>query len=168
MDLLQIAVWIRNTELCTAVRESELFYPIVLSTHLSCIAVFGGMILATNLRLLDLSFTSYGAGEMIRSLRAWKRFGIVLMVTCGILMATAKADTYYPNTYFRLKLILLACLVVHAFIFRDVYRDSEVLDALPKTPQRAKIAGGISLLLWVAVVCAGRWIAYWDSPKAIF
>jgi hypothetical protein len=30
-------------------------YPIVLSTHLTCIALFGGMILMTNLRLLGLT-----------------------------------------------------------------------------------------------------------------
>ena len=33
-------------------RESSYAYPIIMSTHLACIAVFGGMILMTDLRLM--------------------------------------------------------------------------------------------------------------------
>lgn len=168
MDLETIAHAIRNTDLFTAVRQSELFYPIVLSTHLTCIALFGGMIFATNLRLMDFSFTSFPAGQMIRTLRPWKHFGLLLMVTCGILLFGSKADAYVPNTYFRLKLFLLSMLAAHAFVFRDVYHNTSALDAAEKMPGRAKLAAAISTILWVSVACAGRWIAYWDSPKAIF
>jgi hypothetical protein len=168
MDLETIAHAIRNTDLFTAVRQSELFYPIVMSTHLTCIAIFGGMIFATNLRLLDFSFTSYPAGSMIRTLRPWKHFGLLLMVTCGILLAGSKADTYLPNTFFRLKLLLLSLLAVHAFVFRDIYHNTNALDTAGKMPGRAKLAAALSILLWISVACAGRWIAYWDSPKAIF
>jgi hypothetical protein len=168
MDLETLAQAVRNTGLFTAVRQSELFYPIVMSTHLTCIALFGGMIFATNMRLLDFSFTSYPAGSMIRTLRPWKHFGLLLMVTCGVLLFGSKADTYVPNTYFQLKLFLLSLLAVHAFVFRDVYRNTAALDAAGKMPSRAKLAAAISLALWIGVACAGRWIAYWDSPKAIF
>lgn len=158
---------LRNTALFTAVRESELFYPAVLSTHLTCIAIFGGMILAGNLRLLGLAFKSIPAAEFIRTLRPWKHAGLTIMLTAGILLAGSRADTYYPNTYFRLKLLLLTTLFAHGLFFRPVYHAD---DAGPASGVRAnaKLAAGLSLLLWTAVVCAGRWIAYWDAPTAIF
>ena len=167
MTLEALAVAIRNTPFFTAVRESELFYPVVLATHLTCIAIFGGMILATNLRLLGAAFTDLGVAEMIRSLRPWKHAGLALMLTCGVLLAGSKADSYYPNTYFRLKLCLLAVLIGHAIVFRPVYQKPD--DMQPTGLRRnRKLCAALSLLLWTAVVCAGRWIAYWDSPKAIF
>ena len=52
-----------------------LAYPIVLSIHLTCIALFGGMILMTNLRLLGLTFKSLTITEMVTSFRPWKRVG---------------------------------------------------------------------------------------------
>ena len=168
MILVEFANTIRNTEFFTAVRQSQYFYPAVLSTHLTCIAIFGGMILATNLRLLGWAFPTAPAGELIRTLRPWKHAGLTLMVTCGILLAGAKADAYYPNTYFRLKMFLLFLLIVHSVVFRSVYRDTAALDRAREIPSKAKLAAALSLLLWLAVICAGRWIAYWDSPKAIF
>ena len=167
MTLEALALAVRNMQLFTAVRESELFYPIVLSTHLTCIAIFGGMILATNLRLLGVAFKDVGTLEMISALRPWKHAGLTLMLTCGVLLAGSKLDSYYPNTYFRLKLFLLGLLIVHAIIFRPVYHKTDGT-AAAGLRANGKLAAGLSLLLWTAVVCAGRWIAYWDSPKAIF
>ena len=45
-----IAQAIQDTGFFTAIRESGLAYPVIMSTHLSSIAVFGGMILMTDLR----------------------------------------------------------------------------------------------------------------------
>lgn len=168
MTVLEIAEAIRNTQLFTAVRESKLFYPFVMSTHLTCIAIFGGMILVTNLRLLGISFKTIPAGELIRTLRPWKYLGGIIMVTAGILLAGSRATAYYQNTYFLLKLSLLGLLIVHAFVFRSIYHNTYALDREAVMPGRAKLAAALSLFLWTAVACAGRWIAYWDAPKAIF
>ncbi len=53
-------------------------------------------------------------------------------------------------------------------IFRgSVYRNPAELDRLSKLPMRAKAAGGLSMILWLAVMTCGRWIAYYDAPDAI-
>ena len=72
---------IRDSWLATSVRESALLYPIILSLHLTSIAVFGGMILMTDLRLLGWALNTTPAAEVIRQLRVWKRLGFVVMVT---------------------------------------------------------------------------------------
>lgn len=51
----QFSLAIQNTPYFTALRESALTYPIILSSHLATIAVFGGLILMTDLRLLGLA-----------------------------------------------------------------------------------------------------------------
>lgn len=66
-------------------------YPIVLATHLSCIALFGGLILMTNLRLLGWALTDYSVSDLVEKLRVWKTAGFVIMAGCGLLLAGSEA-----------------------------------------------------------------------------
>ncbi len=90
------------------------------------------------------------------------------MVTCGILLAASKAESYYDNPYFQLKMVLLALIGVHALIFRrSVYRNTASIDRAKAVPRAAKFAAGLSLALWLGVLCAGRWIGYYERPGEI-
>jgi len=147
----------------TAFSESVLAYPIVLSIHLACIALFGGMILATDLRLLGVTFKSMTITEVVTSLRPWKRVGGTIMVAMGLLLAASKAETYAPNPFFWTKMIILGLIGVHALIFRPtVYSKTEELDQSPVVPAKAKFAAILSLVLWTTMFVMGRLIAYWD------
>jgi hypothetical protein len=166
MSLHDFAEFIRHLSLFTAVRESRLMYPILLSTHLSCIAVFGGLILVTNLRLLGIALTNYSIASVVRQLRPWKWAGLLLMLSVGILLAGSKANIYVDNPYFVMKISTLLLIVVHFFAFRcSVYRDETVAaEKGPRSSGVAKVAGALSLALWVSIVVLGRWIAYYDRP----
>ena len=48
MSLLAFAQWVQTTGWATALRGSWYVYPIILSLHLSGIAVFGAMILTVD------------------------------------------------------------------------------------------------------------------------
>jgi hypothetical protein len=140
-----------------------LAYPIVLSIHLACIALFGGMILATDLRLLGLTFNSLTITEMVTSLRPWKRVGGTIMIAMGLLLAASEAEKYAPNPFFWTKMIILGLIGVHALIFRPiVYSKTEELDQSPVIPTKAKVAAILSLGLWTTMFVMGRLIAYWD------
>src|SRR5580700_7932929 len=143
--------------------ESVLAYPIVMSTHLTCIALFSGMILMTNLRLLGLTFRSLTITEMVTSLRPWKRLGGTVMIATGLLLATSEAEKYAPNPFFWTKMVILGLIGAHALIFRPiVYNQTEELDRSPVIPTKAKVAAILSLVLWTTMFTMGRLIAYWD------
>lgn len=165
MSILSICQAIQDTSFFTAVRESGLPYPIILSTHLTAIAIFGGMIAMTDLRILGLALTNISITDIVRQTRRWKQIGFVLMISMGILLGGAKLAKYEPNPYFRMKMSLLALVGVHALIFhRSVYRNPEALDRAPRVPTIAKVAAISSLCIWVGILSCGRWIAYWESP----
>ena len=160
---MQIAHSIESIGFLTDFSESVLAYPIVLSTHLTCIALFGGMILVTDLRLLGLTFKSLTITEVVTSLRPWKRVGGTIMIAMGLLLAACKAETYAPNPFFWTKIIVLGLIGVHALIFRPiVYSKTEELDRSPVIPTKAKVAAILSLCLWTTMFVMGRLIAYWD------
>src|ERR1700722_8739880 len=154
MSLYSIFESIQSTSFMTWVEQTPWVYPIIMATHLSCIAVFGGMILITGLR-------------------PFKRIGFVIMVTCGLLMAGSEAPTYYPNPYFWMKMTLLALVGVHALVFKpSVYDHPEELDKAPVIPSRAKVAAVLSLILWVSIPLCGRLIGYYEpnegkAPQAV-
>jgi len=163
-SLLSFAQWVQDTGFFTYVRGSTFFYPITLSLHMCGIAMFGGMILLGDLRMLGIAMTNRKASDFIDQLRMPKRFGLLLMVVCGVLLAGSKAEEYYYNVFFRTKMVLLLCVALHAVIFRGVYANTVALDEARVMPGQAKLAAAISLLLWTSLVIAGRGIGYIEPP----
>jgi len=148
-----------------AFRESALVYPIVLTGHLTGMALFGGMIAITDLRLLGWAMRSTSITDVVEQLRIWKRIGFVLVVGCGALLLGSKAELYYYNPFYWAKMSLLLLVGIHALAFRSVYGNPAALDRAPEVPSKAKIAACLSLLIWISLVTAGRSIAYWDVPE---
>lgn len=138
---------------------SGIVYPVILSLHVLMIAMFGVMILITDLRLLG-GLRKYSVAELLDKLRMPKRVGFTLIVLCGLMLFGAKAEEYYYNVFFRSKMIILSLILIHAALFRaGVYRNGAALDAGGLTGQ-AKLAGGLSLVLWFGMVVCGRGIGY--------
>jgi len=160
---MSFAQWLENIGFLNNFADSVLVYPIVLSIHLTDIALFGGMILMTNLRLLGLTFNSVSITQMVTTLRPWKRLGGTVQIGTGLLLATSEATKYAPNPYFWAKMIILVLIGVHALVFRPtVYNNTQTLDKSPVIPTRVKVAAILSLFLWTAMFTMGRLIAYWE------
>ncbi len=153
--------WIESTDLSTAIREGGLPYPIIGGVHLLSIALFGGMLLATDLRLLGWAMRRRLVSDVMSQLQPWKRLGFVIVVGSGLLLAWAEPLKLYRSPSFWVKMIFFALVGVHALVFRaGVYRHPEKLDA-GITPQ-AKLAAVLSLVLWAGLVVCGRLIAFDD------
>lgn len=161
----EIVQWFQDTALGTAIRESAIVFPVILSLHLTGMGLFGGMILMTDLRLLGIALTKHPVSDIVNGLRPWKHLGLTLTAGCGILLLWSKAAIYYPNPYLRIKLVLFALIIIHAIVFRSVYRNVADLDRTV-IPGRAKLAAVLSLVLWISVLTAGRWIGYWEPKSA--
>jgi hypothetical protein len=166
--LLSLALWIQGTDFFTYLRGSAYAYPVVLSLHMVAIALFGGMILMTDMRLLGLAMRHRPVADLIDQLRVPKRYGLLLVAACGLLMLGCKAEEYYYNAFFRAKVALLILIAVHALVFRgSVYSKAAEFDRDGRVPGLAKLAAGLSLLLWISVACMGRGIGYIEPPFGI-
>jgi hypothetical protein len=165
--LISFLIWLQNLQPFSNLRSSAYAYPVVLALHLSAIALFGATIVATDLRLLGWTLRDGSIADVIGRLRWPKRIGFLLAATCGFLLFSSKAEEYYYNPYFRAKISLLILVAVHALVFRkSVYRDAD-LDLTPTPPPRAKLAAGLSLFLWLSILCAGRYIGYVEGRSGM-
>jgi uncharacterized membrane protein len=165
MSVLDFAQWIQGTDWATYLRMSAYVYPTILASHLTGIALFAGAVLFTDLRLLEVVLRNQPASDIVNQLRWPKRIGFLIVAACGFLLASSKAEEYYYNTFFRLKLALFVLVAIHALVFRgSVYNNAAALDGVPRMPGKAKLAAALSLLLWISIACAGRGIGYIEPP----
>jgi len=161
--LLTLLQWIQNSGVFVYLRSSAYLYPIVLALHLSTIALFGGMIVLTDLSMLGWIPRQVYAAEVVDDLRAPKRIGLLVAATFGLLLFCCKAEQYYYNVYFRTKLLLLGLVAVHALVFRSrVYNPPGEMPNL-----QARLAALLSLLLWAGILTAGRAIGYVPAPRGL-
>ena len=69
MTVVSTIEWIESTELSTAIREGALYYPILGGFHLLAIALFGGMLLTTDLRLLGWAMQRRRVTDLVEQFR---------------------------------------------------------------------------------------------------
>jgi hypothetical protein len=165
MSILSICQALQFTDFFTALRGSWYVYPTVMSMHLVGIGIFGGMILAVDLRLLGVALRKRPVADVVNQLRRLKWIGFALVATCGFLMFGSKAEEYYYNIFFRTKMVILALIFLHLLIFRrSVYQRVAEFDKAGRVPRRAKVAAALSLTLWLCMIIAGRGIGYIEPP----
>jgi hypothetical protein len=161
MSLHDFCFWLQNSAWGTAIRESTLLFPIIETAHVLGLSLSVGTIALLDLRLLGLGLRRQPASEVMRQVMPWSLIGFAIMFTSGALLFWSQALKAYNSTFFRIKLLLLICAAVNALIFQfTVYRRMSSWDEAPATPLGARISGVVSLCLWIAVIAAGRTMAY--------
>lgn len=159
MSIVSLLEWIESTDLSTAIREGALSYPIIGGVHLLGIALFGGMLLMTDLRLLGWAMRRRPVSDIVQQFRWWKRAGFVIVAASGLLLAWCEPLKLYRSPAFWVKMSLLVLVGVHALVFRaGVYGNPDKLDVAVSA--EAKLAASLSLVLWAGLIVSGRLIAF--------
>ena len=154
-----IVEWVQSTDLSIAIREGGLAYPIIGGVHLLSIALFGGMLLVTDLRLLGWAMRRRTVSDLVSQLRPWKWLGFVVVVGTGLLLMWAEPVRLYRSPSFWVKMVFMALVGVHALVFHaGVYRHPEKLDS--GITGQARLAAALSLILWAGLIVSGRLIAF--------
>jgi uncharacterized protein YacL len=161
MDLLAFFGRLADSDWSVALHESQYAYSIIESIHVWTLAVFFGSILMVDLRLLGLTMRKVPVSEVAGRLLPWTIAGFVVMVITGSLLFSAIPLRSYQNIFFRTKMILLVLAGLNVWFFHSgIYKRVGEWDFHAIPPKAARVAGGISLVLWACIVVSGRMIAY--------
>ena len=161
MSPLEFFEWLQNTYWSTAIRESLMLYPLILTTHVLALCVSVGLIAIVDLRLIGLRFSNVLISEITAKLIPWALFGFTLMVTSGLLLFYATPLKAAQNLFFQIKMLALFLAGLNAFLFHAaIYRKATTWDSLQIVPFRARLAGCVSLTLWTVVLVSGRLQAF--------
>jgi hypothetical protein len=161
MSLLGFFEWLQHTRASIAMAESIWAFPIVESIHVLSLCLFLGLAAILDLRLLSLVMRDLPVSEVATQLLPWTAAGFVLMVASGMLTFLNAPVRYYENIFFRIKVAALVLAGLNVWVFHaGIWRSVASWDRDAVAPFRARMAGGVSLVLWACIVVAGRMIAY--------
>ena len=159
--LSDFANWLAAQENSIALHESFYMFNWVESTHVLFLMLSLGMLAVVDLRMLGLWLTDVPASKVADRLAKPMFFGFAIMVITGVTLFYAIPVRYTHSIWFRIKLILLVAAAINAFLFhRHMNRSVSTWDTDKVPPKRTRMAGAISLSLWIGIVTCGRFIAY--------
>jgi hypothetical protein len=160
-----IISFLENSSLADNIRENDLLFPVIESVHVLSICLVVGSILVVDLRLLGFASTRWPVSRVIRAILPLTWSAFIVAVASGGLMFISNATKYLGNGFFIAKMVLIAVAGLNMMIFHVIgARDQPKWENDSRPPLRARIAGGLSILLWVAVVACGRWIGFTMQP----
>ena len=162
--------WVEAFPSSAAIRESLYGYPYLLTAHAVAMAMFAGLIIMMDLRLLGVAYKRTPLSQIQRQLFPWQMATMVLSAITGTVLFYGQPLRYYGKVYFWTKMTLMLLAGANAFIFhRGTYKSVAEWDESPVPPYGAKLAGVLSLVLWAGVVVFGRITAYnwmtFDPPR---
>jgi hypothetical protein len=161
MDFEQFLNWLQGTPIAIAIREHEILFPWIESFHVLAIVLVVGTISIVDLRLIGLASRNRAVTILMREVLPYTWGAFVVAAITGSLLFSSNAPKYAHNFYFQAKMVLLVLAGCNMTVFHLIgTRDILGWGAAGGTPVAAKTAGGVSLLVWIAVVVCGRWIGF--------
>jgi hypothetical protein len=161
MSLLAFFEQLAESPWSVSIHESEIAYSIIESIHVWSLCLFFGLAVIFDLRLLGWTLRKVPVSEFSRRLLPWTIAGFVIMAISGTLLFYAIPLRSYQNIFFRFKMLLMLLAGLNVWIFHSrVYPKVATWDSDGTPPKPARIAGALSLALWIGVVVSGRMIAY--------
>jgi hypothetical protein len=161
MSPLAFFGWLADSSWSVDLHESQYAYSIIESIHVWTMAVFFGSVAMFDLRLLGWVMPKVPASEVVDRLLPLTIVAFVIMVISGTLLFYAIPLRSYQSIFFRFKMLLLVLAGLNVWFFHSrVYPRVIDRDVKGVPPQAAKVAGAISLTLWIGIIFSGRMIAY--------
>jgi hypothetical protein len=152
---------IEATPIAQYIASSAWAFPTIEIVHVIAIVTVVGTIAVMDLRLIGVASRECAVTEMSRDTLRWTWGAFVLAALTGGLLFISKATSYVVNPYFLWKMVLIVLAGANMAVFNFfTWRTVKSWDSNCAVPRAGKIAGGLSLGFWVAVVFVARAIGF--------
>jgi hypothetical protein len=161
LPLWNLISFLEDSSLADSIRENDLLFPLIESIHVLAICLVVGSILAVDLRLLGLASVRRPVRDVACAILplTWGAFAVA--VASGGLLFISNATKYLGNGFFVAKMFLIAAAGVNMLVFHAISaKNAPRWENEARPPLPVRLAGGLSIALWVAVVACGRWIGF--------
>jgi hypothetical protein len=153
--------WVAEFPSSIALRESQYVMPWVFVLHVVSMCMFAGTILMMDLRLLGIGHMQTPFSQVQRRLFPWQIAAMVFSSATGLALVWGNPMNYVTNIIFWVKMVAMGIAGLNALAFHFITEYTLVdWDAGETPPLGAKLAGGLSIILWANVIVAGRLIPY--------
>ena len=154
---------LRTTPLGAWVRHSQWAWPVLESLHF-----IGMSVLIGTIGLFDLRLLGFARGVPYAALHRLIPLGIAaytLNLLTGFCFLSGTPDQYLFNIAFRSKVTFMAVAGLNVvFFYTRVFKRLETLAPDAPPPLGARVAGAVSLTMWIGVMSAGRLLTFFRPP----
>jgi hypothetical protein len=155
VDLYALFESFEQTLIGDGIRQSVWIFPAIEAVHLLALALLGGAVLMLDLRLLGMGLATQPPSAIERQTRPWLIGAVSVMIATGVPLFLSEALKLYDKEAFWVKMGTLIVVLVYTFaVHNPIARRDPTVGALSKT------IAAISIVLWLVVATAGRWIGF--------
>jgi len=137
--------WLEQTPLSQTIQSTSWVVPTVQTIHILAIAAVMSSVLMLDLRLLGVVGTDQPLARVTSRFRPVIWWTLPILLATGAVMIIGEPARSLANSVFQLKMLLLLAAIGVTAAFH----------------QGPRIVAVLSLALWIGIVFAGRWIAYY-------
>jgi hypothetical protein len=168
VDVPSALAWLQGTALASRIRDSLFLFPLLESAHVIGLALVFGTIAVIDLRLLGVASAGRSFRRMSSDILRWTWAAFALTALTGSLMFITNAAVYFHNVSFRVKMALLALSGLNMLVFElTAGRAVDRWDQDPSAPLIGRTAAALSLIIWIAVIFAGRIIGFTTTRASL-
>jgi len=161
MSLNQLLLSLQHSQLGNLIGTGPWVFPSIETVHVLSLAIVFGSIAILDLRLLGLASRKGAVSMISHEVLPFTWIAFAISAVSGSLLFVSNAPGYIANLQFRWKFILMALAAINMLVFHfGAYRTVLQWDNKLPPPPAARLAGGLSLLLWLAIIVMGRWTGY--------
>jgi hypothetical protein len=154
----QFCAWLSATSLSQHIQDAFWVIPTVQVVHIVSIAIVMTSMAMLDLRLVGIAGRRQSLPDMAARFLPWVWIALVVLLCSGSILIIGEPGRDLLNVVFWVKMSLLATAIVLTWTFQRMLRRSKTFWDRNRTA--AILLGSVSLVVWVGIVGAGRWIAY--------
>lgn len=161
--LHQFTGWLAATPLSNTIQSISWLVPALQTLHILAIAVVVSSVSILDLRLLDVAGRDQSVRETAARFLPWVWGAVGVLAASGVVLIVGEPARELLNPSFQAKIVTILIVLVLTAVFQRRLKTDPAAWLGPEgrgTSIAAKGLGLVSLLLWVAIVVFGRWIAY--------
>ena len=164
MSLHAFCQWLSETPLSLTIQNVSWIIPTVQTIHIACIAIVISSVFMMDLRLLNLAGKEQPTGAYAARFLPWIWWTLPVLLVSGSILIIGEPGRSLENPAFQLKMaLLIGAMIATAILHRPIGKEPAYWELTPGHRTRGRVIAVISLCLWVGIVFAGRWIAYYNT-----
>lgn len=159
--LESFAAWLAATPLSAFVANQAWVVPTVQTIHILAVATVMGAVVIVHLRVLGVVERRQSIGSLAARFVPPSAAAIVILAITGFLMIAGEPTRAIFRYVFWAKMgLLLTVIALTAALLGGLKASGAADDARRPVPLAYQALAVLALLVWVAIIVAGRWIGY--------
>lgn len=161
--LQRLSDWLTGQPASEWVANILWIIPMVQTVHILALAVVLTAMIMIDLQLIGVVRSRHPVRLMMERSMPWVWLALAVMAASGAVMITGEPARSLLNPMFQLKMLMLVGVVLLTVAMQAALRSRQDIWNAPLTGAGTRLIGVVSLVLWVGIAAAGRWIAYVDG-----